>query len=74
MEEGKEGDEPCFFKEDQSEFLGVSRLKDLVKELSEFIGFPIGLYVEEIEGDGNDRFGEKWYTERSSEAGRSFLT
>ena len=46
MEEGKEGDEPCFFKEDQSDFLGVSRLKDLVLELSEFIGFPTELHVE----------------------------
>ena len=30
-----------YLKEDQSEFLGVPRSKDLVKELSEFIGFPI---------------------------------
>merc|ERR1719352_949135 len=33
-------------KEDQSEFLEERRLKDLVKKHSEFIGFPIGLYVE----------------------------
>merc|ERR1712051_938295 len=31
---------------DQSEFLEERRLKDLVKKHSEFIGFPIELYVE----------------------------
>merc|ERR1712093_559612 len=33
-------------KEDQSEFLEERRLKDLVKKHSEFIGFPIELYLE----------------------------
>merc|ERR1719217_1465567 len=33
-------------KGDQSEFLEERRLKDLVKKHSEFIGFPIELYVE----------------------------
>merc|ERR1719162_2464148 len=33
-------------KEDQSEFLEERRLKDLIKKHSEFIGFPIELYVE----------------------------
>ena len=36
----------CYLKEDQSEFLEERRLKDLVKRHSEFIGFPIELYVE----------------------------
>jgi molecular chaperone HtpG len=36
----------CYLKEDQSEFLEERRLKDLVKNHSEFIGFPIELYVE----------------------------
>merc|ERR1712084_112895 len=36
----------CYLKEDQSEFLEERRLKDLVKTHSEFIGFPIELYVE----------------------------
>ena len=36
----------CFLKEDQTEFLEERRLKDLVKKHSEFIGFPISLYVE----------------------------
>ncbi|KAF4654493.1 heat shock protein 90 [Perkinsus olseni] len=33
-------------KEDQTEFLEERRLKDLVKKHSQFIGFPIELYVE----------------------------
>lgn len=33
-------------KEDQAEFLEERRVKDLVKKHSEFIGFPIELYVE----------------------------
>merc|ERR1719498_2077377 len=33
-------------KEDQQEYLEERRLKDLVKEHSEFIGFPIKLYVD----------------------------
>merc|ERR1712071_452883 len=37
----------CYLKEDQSEFLEERRLKDLVKKHSEFIGFPIELYVDE---------------------------
>merc|ERR1712134_127505 len=36
----------CYLKEDQSEFLEERRLKDLVKKHSEFIGFPLELYVE----------------------------
>merc|ERR1712151_855659 len=36
----------CYLKEDQSEFLEERRLEDLVKKHSEFIGFPIELYVE----------------------------
>merc|ERR1711998_156110 len=33
-------------KEDMKEYLEERRLKDLVKKHSEFIGFPIKLYVE----------------------------
>jgi molecular chaperone HtpG len=36
-------------KEDMQEYLEESRLKDLVKKHSEFIGFPIKLYVEKEE-------------------------
>jgi len=36
-------------KEDMTEFLEERRLKDLVKKHSEFIGFPIELYVEKSE-------------------------
>ena len=35
-------------KEDQSEFSEERRLKDLVMILPEFVGFPIGLYVENL--------------------------
>merc|ERR1712139_717857 len=45
----------CYLKEDQSEFLEERRLKDLVKKHSEFIGFPIELYVEKSkEKEGTD--------------------
>merc|ERR1712022_101194 len=36
-------------KEDMTEFLEERRLKDLVKKHSEFIGFPIELYIEKSE-------------------------
>merc|ERR1712099_27763 len=39
----------CHLKEDQTEFLEERRLKDLVKKHSEFIGFPIELYIEKSE-------------------------
>merc|ERR1712232_66296 len=46
-------------KEDMSEYLEESRLKDLVKKHSEFIGFPIRLYIEkttekEVTDDDDD--------------------
>jgi molecular chaperone HtpG len=46
-------------KEDMSEYLEESRLKDLVKKHSEFIGFPIKLYTEkttekEVTDDDDD--------------------
>merc|ERR1711894_751591 len=52
----------CYLKEDQSEFLEERRLKDLVKKHSEFIGFPIELYVEkskEKEVTDSDEEGEE---------------
>merc|ERR1712093_956365 len=36
----------CHLKEDMTEFLEERRLKDLIKKHSEFIGFPIELYIE----------------------------
>merc|ERR1712228_1017748 len=44
----------CYLKEDQSEFLEERRLKDLVKKHSEFIGFPIELYVEKSKEKEDD--------------------
>jgi molecular chaperone HtpG len=47
-------------KEDQTDFLEERRLKDLVKKHSEFIGFPIELYVEKTnEKDVTDSEGEE---------------
>merc|ERR1712159_416503 len=45
----------CYLKEDQSEFLEERRLKDLVKKHSEFIGFPIELYVEKSKKEEEDK-------------------
>ena len=40
----------CNVKEDQSVFLVERYLKDLVKKHSVFLGFPILLHVERVEG------------------------
>merc|ERR1711971_499526 len=58
----------CYLKEDQSEFLEERRLKDLVKKHSEFIGFPIELYVEKSkEKEGTDSEDEE---EKKEEEGK----
>merc|ERR1712099_215377 len=58
----------CYLKEDQSEFLEERRLKDLVKKHSEFIGFPIELYVEKSkEKEGTDSEEEEEKKEEGAE-------
>merc|ERR1712242_73196 len=49
----------CYLKEDQSEFLEERRLKDLVKKHSEFIGFPIELYVEKSKKKEEEKEGDE---------------
>merc|ERR1712036_110569 len=57
-------------KEDQSEFLEERRLKDLVKKHSEFIGFPIELYVEKsIEKEVTDSEDEEEAKKEEGEEG-----
>merc|ERR1712225_46964 len=59
----------CYLKEDQSEFLEERRLKDLVKKHSEFIGFPIELYVEKSkEKEVTDSEEEEEEAEKKPEA------
>merc|ERR1711967_215072 len=62
----------CYLKEDQSEFLEERRLKDLVKKHSEFIGFPIELYVEKSKEkevtDSEEEEEEKKDEEKEKEA------
>merc|ERR1711964_75364 len=58
--------------EDQSEFLEERRLKDLVKKHSEFIGFPIELYVEkssekEVTDSEDEEEAMKEYVDRMKE-------
>merc|ERR1711972_257056 len=61
----------CHLKEDQTEFLEERRLKDLVKKHSEFIGFPIELYIEKSEEkevtDSEDEEEEKKDEEKKEE-------
>merc|ERR1712167_285991 len=44
----------CYLKEDQLEYLEERRLKDLVKNHSGFINYPISLWTEKKVGDDGD--------------------
>ena len=49
----------CYWLEDQFELLEERRLKDLVKEHSEFIGFSVEPYVKEVTDSEEDDMEKK---------------
>ena len=58
-----------YLKEDMGEFLEEKRLKDLIKKHSEFIGYPISLYVEKTKEEevSDDEDEEKKDEEKKDE-------